>query len=532
MSWCFYPYQLKNLVGVEISIYQILKDFYYKVLKKELPGGHLPVLESYLRDIEQSSLRAITNVEYANDMRNDSLEDPYLYVASHPLLMYRMIRRFVEDLQHILLDLEEYEDLIEALYYNANPQSLVFPTNQDLKDALDSILRTQEGTSLNTLEFARGKMDKLQTDIHVSALHALEIGAYYITEKNYAFAVEWLYYALDTISVSKSFVVEKYPIIEKFFRKTFNHAIELHNENWETVSTNYWNLNVFHTKITPPYNPRSYVRMKELMKEEAARSRNNLEWNWAISVNFMHVCAGKNLQTEKEKSGLSCWLQRKHNPYWVINPLKMELLNRDPPVYQIYDFIGDKLIAKIKNAAVSGLERSTVVDRNDASRSIVEQTRTSSQTWIYDNKGSGKFLLPLSYRMQLMSQLTLVPPESCDAYQVANYGPSHHYAPHIDSFEDPRRCISKGNRILTIMGYLSHVKAGGRTGFPILGVAAEPVKGSIVMWYNLKKNGNDRDMRTWHGGCPVVFGVKWITNKWVYYKENFRDFPCGLNPEE
>lgn len=46
-------------------------------------------------------------------------------------------------------------------------------------------------------------------------------------------------------------------------------------------------------------------------------------------------------------------------------------------------------------------------------------------------------------------------------------------------------------------------------GFPVLGVFANPVKGSVVMWDNLKKNGADRDTRTWHGGCPVVLGVKW-----------------------
>lgn len=37
-------------------------------------------------------------------------------------------------------------------------------------------------------------------------------------------------------------------------------------------------------------------------------------------------------------------------------------------------------------------------------------------------------------------------------------------------------------------------------GFPILGIYAEPIKGSVLMWHNLKKNGLGPDMRTWHGG--------------------------------
>ncbi|ODM96546.1 Prolyl 4-hydroxylase subunit alpha-2 [Orchesella cincta] len=531
-AWCFYPYQLKNLAQTEVIIYEVLRDFYWSVLKKERKGQFL-ALDSYLKDIEESSLRAITYVEYTNEKKNSTFEDredPYLYIATHPLLLYRMVRRFAEDLQPILLELEEYEDLISDLYDKANPDLVVFPNHDDLTDALESIKRIQEGTNLNTLEFATGKMDQLQTDIHVNALHALEIGAYYFTAGHFAYAVEWMYYALNT--VSQSSVIEKYPIIERFFRKSFDHLVEVHNQNWEPTSKNYWNLGVFHTKVTAPFEPKSYVLMRQIMKDEAAGLRKTLDWNWSVNVNFMHVCAGKNLQTEEERKGLKCWLQRKHNPYWSINPLKMEILNRDPPVYQIYDFIGDKLIEKMKKAAVDGLERSTVVDRNDHSRSVVDTTRTSSQVWLYDDRENGKFLLPLTYRMELLSQLTIAPPQACDAYQVASYGPSHHYAPHIDSFEDTRRAVAKGNRIVTIMGYMSHVKAGGRTGFPLLGVAAEPIKGSVVMWYNLKKNGAERDMRTWHGGCPVVFGVKWITNKWVYYNENFRNFPCGLNQDE
>lgn len=49
---------------------------------------------------------------------------------------------------------------------------------------------------------------------------------------------------------------------------------------------------------------------------------------------------------------------------------------------------------------------------------------------------------------------------------------------------------------------------GGKTAFPVLGVTANAVKGSAVFWYNLKKNGQP-DKRTWHGGCPVVHGIKW-----------------------
>ena len=31
------------------------------------------------------------------------------------------------------------------------------------------------------------------------------------------------------------------------------------------------------------------------------------------------------------------------------------------------------------------------------------------------------------------------------------------------------------------------------------------------------------------GGCPVLVGSKWITNKWIHSNDQFLKFPCGLD---
>jgi hypothetical protein len=54
---------------------------------------------------------------------------------------------------------------------------------------------------------------------------------------------------------------------------------------------------------------------------------------------------------------------------------------------------------------------------------------------------------------------------------------------------------------------LSDVEEGA-TGFPILGKAIFPKKGSFAFWFNLKKNGEE-DPRLLHGACPTLFGIKW-----------------------
>ena len=72
-----------------------------------------------------------------------------------------------------------------------------------------------------------------------------------------------------------------------------------------------------------------------------------------------------------------------------------------------------------------------------------------------------------------------------------------------DSFVNVSYCLFSNTSL-----QLSDVERGGNTAFPMAGVAAKPVKGSAVYWYNLLSSG-ERDNRTWHGACPVVLGEKW-----------------------
>ena len=73
--------------------------------------------------------------------------------------------------------------------------------------------------------------------------------------------------------------------------------------------------------------------------------------------------------------------------------------------------------------------------------------------------------------------------------------------------------------------------AAGGTAFPVLKTYIEAEKNAALFWINLKLNG-EREYSTIHGGCPVLVGSKWITNKWIRYNENMFHHPCGLSKEE
>ena len=46
--------------------------------------------------------------------------------------------------------------------------------------------------------------------------------------------------------------------------------------------------------------------------------------------------------------------------------------------------------------------------------------------------------------------------------------------------------------------------------------------------FNVDRNGK-LDKLTTHGGCPVLKGTKWITNKWTRHCSQMFRYPCTLN---
>ncbi|EGG25330.1 putative prolyl 4-hydroxylase alpha subunit [Cavenderia fasciculata] len=123
-------------------------------------------------------------------------------------------------------------------------------------------------------------------------------------------------------------------------------------------------------------------------------------------------------------------------------------------------------------------------------------------------------------RMKMLVNLT----ENCEVMQVIRYHPGEETSAHYDYFNPlttngAMKIGLYGQRVCTILMYLSEVEEGGETSFPEVGVKVKPVKGDAVLFYNCKPNG-EVDPLSLHQGDPVIKGTKWVAIKLINQKNS------------
>lgn len=111
--------------------------------------------------------------------------------------------------------------------------------------------------------------------------------------------------------------------------------------------------------------------------------------------------------------------------------MKMELLNEDPYLVQIYDVIGDKQIEMVKASTISRLERSEVINYDDPEANDVSLVRTSSQTWIPKWDISLLGLENLEKLIEKITGLEIRKFGSSEDMQIGYYSVGGHYEEHL-----------------------------------------------------------------------------------------------------
>ena len=150
--------------------------------------------------------------------------------------------------------------------------------------------------------------------------------------------------------------------------------------------------------------------------------------------------------------------------------------------------------------------------------------------------------MKLNKRLEAATRMNVTSKWGSSLYQVTNYGLGGLVEAHVDpkGYHEGIEAIGEfamyktnGDIMATWMAWIGDEPLGGATAFvrPNYEVTVWPTKGSAAFWFSLDKKGF-RDVRTVHGGCPVFSGSKWILNRWIYYYDQHKNYPCGLHQDE
>ena len=151
-----------------------------------------------------------------------------------------------------------------------------------------------------------------------------------------------------------------------------------------------------------------------------------------------------------------------------------------------------------------------------------------------------KLLYTISKRIEFATHLNVTARHAATMYRTTNYGLSGIFLPHLDSWgyekgaqfpEYHKQLITNGDYMATFQGYYKDTSGGGGTGFMNENYegTVEPKKGSAAFWINMLSC-HEKEKRSQHAGCPVLKGSKWIISRWMYSWDQWKSWPCYLEP--
>jgi prolyl 4-hydroxylase len=155
-------------------------------------------------------------------------------------------------------------------------------------------------------------------------------------------------------------------------------------------------------------------------------------------------------------------------------------------------------------------------------RSLTVETKTGGEELNADRTSNGMFFRRdenevVATLEKRLAALANWPIENGEGLQILHYRPGTEYKPHYDYFDPiepgtPTILKRGGQRVATIIVYLSEPEKGGGTIFPDVQLEVAPKRGNAVFFSYDCAHPSSKSL---HGGAPVIAGEKWIATKWL-----------------
>uniref|UniRef100_A0AAQ4PSB7 Prolyl 4-hydroxylase subunit alpha-1 n=1 Tax=Gasterosteus aculeatus aculeatus TaxID=481459 RepID=A0AAQ4PSB7_GASAC len=472
-------------------------------------------LKDYIKAEENKLERVKQWADKLDLLSAAAVQDPEGFLG-HPVNAFKLMKRLNTewgDLESLVLS-----DTTEGFISNLTIQRQHFPTDEDQTGAAKALLRLQDTYKLDANTISTGDLpgEGLRS-VLMTVEDCYELGKIAYSDVDYYHTELWMAQALKQLDGG-----EESPLDRVILLDYLSYSI---------------------------YQQGDIERALELTKQLLALG----ESLHTERKKYEMLCRGEGIRmTPRRQSRLFCrYYDNKHNPMYVLAPVKQQDEWDRPYIVRFIDIISDKEIERVKQLAKPRLRRATISNpitgvletapyRISKRRATVHDPLTGKLTTAQYRVSKSAWLTgyedPLIDRInQRIEDLTGLEMDTAEELQVANYGVGGQYEPHFDfgrkDEPDAFKELGTGNRIATWLFYMSDVAAGGATVFPDIGASVWPQKGTAVFWYNLFPSG-EGDYSTRHAACPVLVGNKWVSNKWIHERGQEWRRPCALNETE
>ncbi|XP_073817092.1 prolyl 4-hydroxylase subunit alpha-2-like isoform X2 [Musca autumnalis] len=464
-------------------------------------------VQQFTEELEQKVRRLKSLVSELQKENEKALKNPEEYL-NNPLNGYTLIRRMYYDWPNIELFMTDpinsaHVEVIQKL----RPQ---MPSWEDLTEAAEAIYRLQITYDLDPADMIQGILNNKQYNVQMKPIDLYFMGYHLFSQEKFFHSAYWTYQAILTFEESEYNKIMDFGQ-EKIYG-LYGETLVKQNRLKDGL------IAIQHASNLKPKDARLMQRRNEIQLLANTTTDEASEFLVPEADPYQLGCRG---YYSNFISKLYCVYNRTASPFLQLAPLKMEILQLDPYMVVYHDIISDNEIEEFKSIARPELKRATVYS-NDNKQPVVVRDRTAKSTGIDEE------ISATTKRFnQRMMDMTGMDTSGSEALQIMNYGLGGHYDTHYDFFNvtSDLKVVKEGDRIATVLVYLSDVEQGGATVFPNIPTAVFPKKGSALVWYNLK-NDLEGNWLTLHAACPVLVGSKWVANKWIRSKPQMFRRPC------
>lgn len=225
-------------------------------------------------------------------------------------------------------------------------------------------------------------------------------------------------------------------------------------------------------------------------------------------------------QAQSSSQAMVLAMSKRPNPDTSANEINIDgqritiaMVLDQPHIVVYHHVLSEQECDALCASADQSFVQATVVDENDGSHQQ-HPHRISEHTCF--TRGQTELIATIEQRI---AKLVGWPIDHAEGMQVLRYQTGGEYRAHYDYFDpqlagSQRHLAEGGQRVGTVLMYLSDVETGGGTRFPDIQLEVRPRKGSAVYFASVHPSGNP-DPQSLHAGVPVVRGVKYAATKWL-----------------